>query len=65
MRMEDITRKFKSPCIMDVKVGPVTYDINASPEKIAREKAKFPPLNDVGFQIGGIRVSSEYHSFFV
>lgn len=57
LKLEDVTRKFMKPCIMDIKVGPVTYDMEADPEKIKREKSKFPALEEVGFQVVGIKVS--------
>jgi len=41
---------------MDVKVGPITYDHEADEAKIAREKAKSPSLQQIGFQIVGVRV---------
>jgi 1D-myo-inositol-tetrakisphosphate 5-kinase/inositol-polyphosphate multikinase len=63
IKLEDITRNFKFPCIMDVKIGPVTYDCHASPDKVAREKAKFPALDDVGFQLGGVKVGSYADSY--
>lgn len=56
LKLEDVTRKFMKPCIMDIKVGPVTYDMEADPEKIKREKSKFPALEEVGFQVVGIKV---------
>ena len=55
------------PCIMDIKMGPITYDPLASAEKQASERAKYPPLEKVGFQILGFRVGecseSEYQNF--
>ena len=57
-RLEDITKQFKNPNILDVKVGPITYDPDATPEKIAQEKSKYPPLPLVRFQLIGMRVSA-------
>jgi Inositol polyphosphate kinase len=48
---------------MDVKIGAITYDIHASAEKIAREKAKFPSLDDVCFQLGGIKVCTRIFNY--
>ena len=48
--------RFKKPCILDVKVGRVTYDPSATQEKIAQELAKFPPLQKVRFQFTGMKV---------
>ena len=57
LKLENITRKFQHPCVMDIKIGPITYDHEADAAKIAREKAKSPSLPEVGFQILGVRVS--------
>ena len=55
-RLEDITKKFSQPCIMDAKIGPVTWDPDADQEKIQREKKKYPPVVKTGFQLIGIKV---------
>jgi len=57
VKLEDIAREFRRPCVMDIKVGPITYDHEADEAKIGREKAKSPSLPQVKFQIVGIRVS--------
>lgn len=41
---------------MDVKVGTVSYEADATPEKIAYEKQKFPLQETVGLRIQGIKV---------
>lgn len=41
---------------MDVKVGTQSYEHDASAEKIAYEKQKFPLQETVGFRIQGIKV---------
>ena len=58
LKLENITRGFSNPSVMDIKVGSVTYDHEADDAKIARELAKSPALRDVAFQIVGIRVGS-------
>lgn len=58
LKLEDLADRFLEPCIMDIKVGPVTYDPYASAVKIASEKEKFPAKSTVGFQLMGMRV---YH----
>ena len=57
LKLEDLTRTFKNPCIMDVKMGRVTWDPNASEVKRKREESKYPPLKNLGFQFLGCRVS--------
>jgi len=56
IRMRDVARQFKNPCIADIKMGRITYDPDATPEKILKETTKYPPLTNIGFQIRGIRV---------
>ncbi|KAF1320427.1 Inositol polyphosphate multikinase, partial [Globisporangium splendens] len=53
--MEDLTFGRNWPCIMDVKVGTRSYENDASTEKIAYEKQKFPLQESVGFRIQGIK----------
>lgn len=54
--LEDLTQGRLGPCIMDVKVGTVSYESDATPEKIAYEKQKFPLQETVGLRIQGIKV---------
>eukprot|EP00058_Branchiostoma_floridae_P011280 XP_002596768.1 hypothetical protein BRAFLDRAFT_120494 [Branchiostoma floridae] len=52
IRLEDITRKFRQPCILDVKVGRRRRpDFNPK-----REKTRYPPLDLLGFQLMGMRI---------
>ncbi|CAH1794290.1 unnamed protein product [Owenia fusiformis] len=66
MRLVDVAHKFRKPCIADLKVGPVSYDPEATPEKIEREKLKFPPALECGYQMIGSRTyepeTGEFHS---
>lgn len=54
--MDDLTFGRQWPCIMDVKVGTRSYEHDASAEKIAYERQKFPLQERVGFRIQGIKV---------
>ncbi|CAI5727518.1 unnamed protein product [Peronospora destructor] len=54
--LEDLTCGRQSPCIMDVKMGTRSYEKNASAEKIAYEKSKFPLQETAGFRIQGVKV---------
>lgn len=56
LKLEDLTRPFKNPCIIDIKIGRVTWDPNASEEKRSKEESKYPPLKNIGFQLLGCRV---------
>jgi len=57
IRLKDVTCQFQKPSVMDVKVGPITYDCEADEAKRIRESKKFPALGKIGFQIVGIKVS--------
>lgn len=56
MRLEDITSKFRKPCVMDLKLGRRVWDDSASQDKIDREMKKYPIQETVGFRIIGMRV---------
>lgn len=56
IKMENITQRFQKPSLMDVKVGPISYVPEAGPDKVSRERSKFPPQEKLGFRILGIRV---------
>ena len=56
LEIEDIAKKFNKPCISDIKIGPITYDPEASEEKKRKESTKYPPLKKIGFQLRGLRV---------
>uniref|UniRef100_A0A8C4QHA8 Kinase n=1 Tax=Eptatretus burgeri TaxID=7764 RepID=A0A8C4QHA8_EPTBU len=66
IKLEDVTRHFSMPCILDVKIGRCTYDPFASPEKVLYERRKYPNMEHVGFIILGMRVYQvESNSFKV
>ncbi|XP_023239545.1 inositol polyphosphate multikinase-like [Centruroides sculpturatus] len=54
--IDDVTEAFVKPCILDIKVGPCTYDPEASPEKILHETIKYPISTITGFRILGMRM---------
>lgn len=56
LALEDLTWGRQWPCIMDVKMGTRSYEDNASAEKIAYEKSKFPLQETIGFRIQGFKV---------
>ncbi|KAJ1144639.1 hypothetical protein NDU88_010936 [Pleurodeles waltl] len=59
LKLEDVTRKFNKPCIMDVKIGRKSYDPYASNEKIQQQVSKYPLMEEIGFLVLGMRV---YHA---
>jgi len=54
--LEDLTAGFTEACVLDLKMGRRSYDENASPEKVEKERAKYPPQEVVGFRFCGMRV---------
>lgn len=56
LRLKDITIDFANPSILDVKIGPKTYDLEANEEKIKSEINKYPFAQQIGFRILGMRV---------
>ncbi|XP_073541587.1 inositol polyphosphate multikinase [Phyllobates terribilis] len=58
LKLEDVTRKFNKPCIMDVKIGQKSYDPHASAEKIQQQISKYPLMEEIGFLVLGMRI---YH----
>lgn len=55
LSLENLTHGMLEPCVLDLKMGTQTYDENATPEKIAREKKKYPPQEKIGFRIVGMK----------
>ncbi|XKL66762.1 hypothetical protein PGB90_010182 [Kerria lacca] len=54
--MEDITKDFKLPCVMDVKIGVQTWEPNATEEKIKVERVKYAACKKRwGFSIPGFQ----------
>ncbi|XP_072228818.1 inositol polyphosphate multikinase [Leuresthes tenuis] len=56
LKLEDVTRRFSKPCIMDVKLGQQSYDPFASQEKREQQIRKYPLMEEIGFLILGMRV---------
>ncbi|TRY55869.1 hypothetical protein DNTS_029120 [Danionella cerebrum] len=56
LKLEDVTRRFSQPCIMDVKIGRRSYDPFASKEKQHEQISKYPLMEEIGFLLLGMRV---------
>lgn len=65
LKLEDVTRKFNKPCIMDVKIGQKSYDPYASAEKIQQQVSKYPLMEEIGFLVLGMRVRTCLHFQFM
>lgn len=57
IRLGDVLAQMVRPSVMDIKIGPKTYDPEASHEKIATEMSKYKHAAVMGFRILGMRVS--------
>ena len=55
--MDDLAFGIEYPAVIDFKIGRQTYDPEATAEKIVRQKLKYPPVEKIGFQLLGMRVS--------
>jgi len=63
--LEDLTCAFEEPCVLDLKMGRRSYDENASPEKVEKEKAKYPPQEIVGFRLVLVYFGRKSCNFFL
>jgi 1D-myo-inositol-tetrakisphosphate 5-kinase/inositol-polyphosphate multikinase len=54
--MQDIAHELNQPSVIDLKMGRVTHDPEADEDKILRQKFKYPPVENLGFQLLGMRV---------
>ena len=56
IKMRDIAFGIEKPSVIDLKMGQITSDPEATPDKKARQKLKYPPAEQIGFQLMGMRV---------
>lgn len=67
MKIENVTAPFQHPSILDIKIGPQTYDPEAPLQKREMETCKFPAGKTLGFRILGMKVykntSQDYMDF--
>ncbi|XP_041124348.1 inositol polyphosphate multikinase-like isoform X2 [Polyodon spathula] len=56
LKLDDVTRKFNKPCIMDVKIGQKSYDPYALKEKKDQQIKKYPLMEEIGFLVLGMRI---------
>lgn len=60
--LEDVTQCFARPCVIDVKMGRVTFDpLMASAKKRRREVEKYPLQAELGFRITSMKVRPCVH----
>nr|XP_027205569.1 inositol polyphosphate multikinase-like [Dermatophagoides pteronyssinus] len=65
IRLEDITAKMINISLLDVKIGYITYDPEASDEKRRAEMNKYKYSKDLGFRILGMRYFDRLTNEFV
>lgn len=56
LKLENITNKFDLPCVMDIKMGRVTWEDNADETFKERRQKKWPLREVTGFSILGFMV---------
>ena len=65
LALEDVSRNYKNPCIIDIKMGRETFEPTAPLDKKMREKIKYRHQELIGFRICGFKVfdglSHSYH----
>lgn len=59
--LQDLTCHFSKPCVIDIKIGPQSYEPDAPEEKRAREGSKYPQQTEFGFRIVGMRIYDPCH----
>ncbi|KAH7638096.1 inositol polyphosphate multikinase [Dermatophagoides farinae] len=65
IRLEDITAHMINISLLDVKIGYITYDPEASEEKRRAEMSKYKYAKDLGFRILGMRYFDSTTNEFV
>ncbi|XP_041363844.1 inositol polyphosphate multikinase-like [Gigantopelta aegis] len=59
MIMDNVCAKFKNPSVLDIKIGFVRTDPEATEEKAIRDRQKCPYAETLGFQLSGMMVYNE------
>jgi len=57
MALEDLTKPFHRPCVLDVKMGVQSWDEDAPTEKVERERSKWSAQAHLGLRLTGMRVA--------
>lgn len=57
--LEDLTSHCRRPCIIDIKIGQITYDPMAIKEKVVEQSSKYKRLREFGFRILGMKQRDE------
>lgn len=54
--LEDLSRTFYKPCVIDLKMGTQTYEPDADEAKKRKEVLKCPYQSQIGFRLTGLKV---------
>lgn len=57
--LEDLTSHCHEPCILDIKIGRITYDPIAVKEKVLEQSTKYMRLREFGFRILGMKLGDQ------
>lgn len=57
--LEDLTAHCSHPCVMDIKIGRITYDPMAIKEKVVEQSTKYERMREFGFRILGVKLGLE------
>lgn len=58
LSLEDLAAHCREPCIIDIKIGQITYDPMAIKEKVLEQSSKYKRLREFGFRILGMKLGS-------
>lgn len=62
--MADIGFGIIEPSVIDMKMGRTTHDPEADEAKMTRQKLKYPPCENTGFQLMGMRIKERAEGKF-
>lgn len=54
--LNNVTKTFSRPCVLDIKLGTQTFEPDAPEEKRLYELAKYPSQKDFGFRLTAMRI---------
>lgn len=54
--LNNVTKNFSKPCVMDIKLGTQTFEPDAPEEKKSCELKKYPEQSDFGFRLTAMRI---------
>lgn len=58
--LEELTLHCREPCIIDIKIGVITYDPMALKDKVLEQSSKYRRLREFGFRILGVKLGDQF-----